>query len=276
MADVTYRLAALDMDGTLLNTAHAITPRTKRTLARCAEAGKLIALTTGRCLSELTEYLETVPGIAYVIGENGACVYDPAKREMLFQIAMDDADVDYILEAARDLDVRLQVFIGNQSYMQAGDEATFERCHILDFLSVFRAGSVFVEDMEALCRESRGSVEKVNLYFVDAADKAVFSDRMAGRGVAVSDSIGLGCECSPLSATKAAGLHALCDALGLPIAQTLAIGDGGNDLDLMAAAGFSVAMGNAIEAVRALADAVTDDCDHDGCARALEKYLLGE
>ena len=49
--------------------------------------------------------------------------------------------------------------------------------------------------------------------------------------------------------------------------------DGGNDLELMRAAGLAVAMGNAIPAVRALAGDVTDDCDHDGAAHAIEKYM---
>ena len=56
----------------------------------------------------------------------------------------------------------------------------------------------------------------------------------------------------------------------------MAVGDGGNDLELMRAAGFSVAMGNALPEVRDIADAVTEDCDHDGCALALERWLLGE
>jgi hydroxymethylpyrimidine pyrophosphatase-like HAD family hydrolase len=56
----------------------------------------------------------------------------------------------------------------------------------------------------------------------------------------------------------------------------MAVGDGNNDIGLMTAAGFSVAMGNAVEAVKALADATTGDCDHDGAARAVLKYMLGE
>jgi hydroxymethylpyrimidine pyrophosphatase-like HAD family hydrolase len=55
----------------------------------------------------------------------------------------------------------------------------------------------------------------------------------------------------------------------------MAVGDGENDIELMRAAGFSVAMGNAVEAVRRAADALTDDCDHDGAAKAVLRYMLG-
>ena len=274
MSKTEYRMAALDMDGTLLNTAHQVSPHSREVLKACAEAGKLIALSTGRCLSELREFLSELPGIAYVIGENGACVYDIARKTFHFQITMDDADVAAILEAAQGLDVHLQAFVGNQSYMQDGDRATFSHFNIGDFYTVFQAGSEFVNDVGALCLSNPGRIEKINLYFPDNATKDVFAARVAKRGVAVSGSIGVGCECSPVGVSKASGLRALCDALDIPIAQTIAIGDGGNDLDILSAAGFSVAMGNAIDSVFQLADAVTDDCDHDGCARALKKYLL--
>ena len=271
-----YRLAALDMDGTLLNTDHELTPYTRRVLERCAAAGKLIVLSTGRCRSELRQYLDALPGIAYVIGENGASIYDPSGGEALLQMTMNDQDVQAIFDAVRDLDALPQVFIGNQSYMRRFDADVLRRCHILDFMGVFLDTAVLVDDVAALCREHPGEIEKVNLYFTGPDEKQRWLARLAGRGLAVSGSIGVGCECSPVGADKGTGLRALCAAIGLPIEQTLAVGDGGNDLDLMTAAGFSVAMANAIEPVKTLAHAITDDCDHDGCAKALEKYLLND
>ena len=89
-------------------------------------------------------------------------------------------------------------------------------------------------------------------------------------------SLGYGFELSPPEASKSKGLEALCRHLGIPLSRTVAVGDGGNDLDLMEAAGFSVAMGNAEDDVRAVADATTEDNDHDGAARAVARYLLGE
>ena len=92
----------------------------------------------------------------------------------------------------------------------------------------------------------------------------------------MSDSLGVGYEISPPDATKALGLEALCRYLGIPVERVMAVGDGANDVDLMRAAGFSVAMGNAVEEVRALADAVTDDNDHEGAGKAVLRYMLGE
>ena len=271
---MAYTLAALDMDGTLLNTNHEITPRSKAVIARAAQAGKLVALSTGRCLSELREHLAAIPGIAYVIGENGACVYDVERERVIQQIVLKDAAVESALCAAEGLHALGQCFIDNQSYMEGGPDDRLLPYHIRDFAGVFEAGSIFVPDIGALCAAHRGHIEKINLYFSNGGDRDAFLKRIQGAPVALSDSIGLGCEISPPEATKARGLRALCDHLNLSTSRTIAVGDGGNDIDIMSAAGLSVAMANAIPEVLALAHAITGDCDHDGAAEALERYLL--
>ena len=72
MAGREYALAALDMDGTLLNRRHETSEYTRAVLRHAAEAGKVIALCTGRCLSEIRAHLRANPGIGYVIGKTGA------------------------------------------------------------------------------------------------------------------------------------------------------------------------------------------------------------
>ena len=93
-----YKLAALDMDGTLLNSDHEITPYTKDVLTRATASGKIIALSTGRAMSELRRHLNAVPAIGYVIGESGAWVYDVTRDHAVVHIALDDGDVDAVLD----------------------------------------------------------------------------------------------------------------------------------------------------------------------------------
>ena len=66
----------------------------------------------------------------------------------------------------------------------------------------------------------------------------------------------------------------MCEALGIPVEQSIAVGDQSNDLTMIRIAGLGVAMGNATEEVKAVADTVTADCDHDGVAQVIEQYLL--
>ena len=276
MSDNHYMLAALDMDGTLLNSDHVTTPYTRDVIQRAADAGKWIALSTGRTRSELTGHLSVLPGVAFIIGESGGWICDLRQQRTLRRLFLAAEDVTCIFEALRGMEVVIQAFVDEISYVTASDAAGFRRCHLQDFTGVFDTGSRYHPNVEGLCLSSPGRVGKINLYLAKPADKARLANVLSGLSVAVTDSIGVGFEISPTQATKALGLQCLCDAIGLPIGQTIAVGDGGNDVDIMTAAGFSVAMGNAIDEVKALAKAITDDNDHDGCARALEKYLLND
>ena len=69
-------------------------------------------------------------------------------------------------------------------------------------------------------------------------------------------------------------LAQLCRLLDIPMAQTMALGDSGNDESMLRAAGLGVAMGNAPAHIRAIADAVTDTNEHDGAAIAIEQFVL--
>ena len=91
-----YRLAALDMDGTLLNSDHEMTPYTRAALVRAAQAGNVVALSTGRALSELWPFLDSCPAIHYVIGENGAVLFDVRARRVLRRVVIEPEEVDFI------------------------------------------------------------------------------------------------------------------------------------------------------------------------------------
>ena len=83
-------------------------------------------------------------------------------------------------------------------------------------------------------------------------------------------------EVSPANVTKGTGLTWLCNHLGFGINKAIDVGDAENDMDAIATAGLGVAMANAIDKVKEIADVVLEnDCDHSGCAEAIEKYLLG-
>ena len=82
-------------------------------------------------------------------------------------------------------------------------------------------------------------------------------------------------EVTDREATKARGLERVCRLLGVDMGQVMAIGDSGNDISSLRAAGLGVAMGNAPEEVLAAADAVTGTNVQDGAAQAIERYILG-
>ncbi len=79
---------------------------------------------------------------------------------------------------------------------------------------------------------------------------------------------------SPLGGTKVRGMDCFAEYFGFDISETLAFGDGGNDREMLAHAGFSAAMANASDEVKQIASWVTDDADHDGIMKALKHFEL--
>ena len=269
-----YLLAALDMDGTLLNTEHISTPRTREALRRAAEAGRITALATGRCLSELRQHLGNFAAVRYLISENGACIYDAWEERCLCRTPISAEDIEFIIELCGQYDMICEFFIGDQAYMRWNEPDDFTPYHIEDFRSVFHVGCVFDLDMFENYHRNGLPVDKVNLFFRTGEAREHMRAILQTRDLVIANSIGLGLEMSKGGVTKAAGLRMLCDCLNIPICETIAVGDGWNDVEILQAAGLGVAMGNAAPEVKAAADAVTEDCDHDGAALAIERYML--
>ena len=80
-------------------------------------------------------------------------------------------------------------------------------------------------------------------------------------------------EASPKGITKASGLLELCDFLKIDIAETVAVGDAPNDLEVLRTAGVAAVMGNATDEIKKFADFITDDNDHDGVIKVVEKFF---
>ena len=77
---------------------------------------------------------------------------------------------------------------------------------------------------------------------------------------------------TPRGGSKRVGIEKMLAHFGIPASDTMAFGDGGNDIEMLRFAGVGVAMGNAGEEVRLAADYVTDDVDHDGIQNALRRF----
>ena len=90
----------------------------------------------------------------------------------------------------------------------------------------------------------------------------------------LASSIAGNLEISAPGVSKGKALQKLCGLLGMPLGNAVAVGDGNNDREMLRNAGLSVAMANAAPELIREADQTTEDCDHDGVALVIEKYIL--
>lgn len=269
-----YRLIALDMDGTLLNSQLKITSETKEAIARAHAAGKHVVLSTGRCISELREILAELPQVRYLVCENGCCVYDCETGRTLHCDPVPEEEVRNILRVLEGERVVRQVFSENQSYINQQDDSWMEACLMDRYRETFKKSAVLDPFLFERYEKERFRIEKVNLYFESDEDRERVCQKLAGRPIQAISTMVYLLECFSKDADKGRGLEKLCEHLSISMDEVIAVGDGRNDLEMLSVAGLSVAMGNAEDFVKDAANTVTDDCDHDGVAKVIRQYLL--
>lgn len=269
-----YSLIALDMDGTLLNSELKISPGNRDAVRRAAQAGKQVVISTGRCLSELRSVMRELPEIRYLVCENGSCVYDTKYDHTIHVDPVPTQEVLNILQLLRGERAVIQVFHENQSYFNAKDVEWADACRVGNYRDLFRSFSAFDPKLFENYARRPFRIEKINIYFENVRDRERVKAQLSARPLKLADSIGYMLEAVSSLADKGRGLRMLCEHLGVPMEETIAMGDNMNDVEILQAAGFSAAMGNACPGAKAAATIVAPDCDHDGVAWVIDRYLL--
>ena len=266
-------LIALDMDGSLLTTDKRLTARSRAALERAAAAGARIVPATGRFFLGLPEALRTAPFLRYAITINGASVLDgdtvvyraeiPWRRAVEAMEYLDTQDLIYDCYQdswgwiTREFQERAAEFVPDEYY-----------------LKMLRALRTPVDELKAHLSEVKKDVQKIIIFTRTDELQAELLKTLPPRfpDLAVTSSARHNIELNAPPANKGDALRALAAALDIPMERTMAVGDGLNDMAMLRAAGIRVAMGNAQPELKAIATYITDDCDHDGAAKAIEHF----
>ncbi len=274
MSDI--KLIALDLDGTLFRSDGTISQASIDAINYASSKGVRVVISTGRGFSGLPlERLEDTD-MNYAITANGSAVFRIHPKHCLFASPIDDAIVFPVLEWLDDKDIRIQCFVMGKGmrpeqvaayapdYRQPEEEPKLTHC-IPAFLEYLRKNDYHVD--------------KVTLDFKRMAD-GTLKDRAevdrycrSVKGLEVVSGGFNNIEFTREGVDKGIGLLKLAEQLGIKREETMAIGDTGNDISILMAAGIGVAMGNAEEGPKEIADDITDTNDRDGVAKAILKYV---
>ena len=281
---MTYKLIALDIDGTLLDPTGGITPRVRDAVGRAVERGCIVTLATGRRHRSARGVAARLGLATPLILYSGSIVYDPATEQALLHRPVSPAFVEGAVGLLQEIGLRPGlfqspvrgegIFLGpsetDDAYLRgyASDPSRADlvrRLPYTDFgivpdpLVVFTTGpGDLTQRLSEGLREATGLTANVYSY--------------ALRHPALPDLHGF--DLLPPDHTKATALEWLAAHYGLTLADTLAVGDGGNDLEMLKVAGLGIAMGQAAAPVRAAADVVVGPNSADGVAEAIERYVL--
>ncbi|UOF89103.1 Cof-type HAD-IIB family hydrolase [Fodinisporobacter ferrooxydans] len=240
-----WSLIALDMDGTLLNKQGAISEENRLAVKHAMEVGIEVTIATGRHIKNILPFAEELGLKAPLVTTNGSEVWT-IQGELLERHILSSPDVHFL----HDLALRYEIEYWAYSVEQRFQSDSFpESIASYDWLK-FGFQSDRPEQINRIWNElsKRGDWELTN-----------------------SDPLNI--EVNPKGITKSFGLQKVCDYLEIPSDQVVAIGDSLNDIAMIEWAGFGVAMGNAQQAVKNIADHVTASHVDHGVARCIE-FLL--
>lgn len=269
-----YRLLALDMDGTVLNSEKKITPRTAAAIREAMAGGKEVLFATGRCPSEVREALQAFPKMHYVLCLSGALVLDLRQGKTLANITIPRTLVERILSAADKLDAMVTLYAGEDVFVEKKRKGNMAYYGCQCFAKLYDDCAVWVENIWDVLNTHGDSIYKANIFCHSPEEWEKADQALQALPLNYASGIPNNYEISPQGVSKGIGLQMLCEATGIPIQQAIAVGDEGNDVAMIKAAGLGVAMGNAPDFIKEQADCVTADCDHDGVAQVIKTYLL--
>ncbi len=274
MADI--KLIALDLDGTLLDSKKQLPEENAAALTRAAQAGICIVPSTGRFYGGMPEAVRALPFVRYVITINGAQVFDAQTGTGIYQAEMSNDRAVEIMRFLDTKDVIYDCYKDNWGFMTAAlQEKTAEYAPNPHYYRMIKDLRRPVPELKAYLREVGGGVQKVQVFCKNQAVRDVISDELRRRftGIAVSSSLPTNIEINDERANKGDALLALAAHLGIAREQTMAFGDGSNDIPMLQAAGIGVCMANGCEESLAAADRVTVTNDEFGVARVIDEIL---
>jgi len=269
-----YKLLATDMDGTVLNDKKELTPRTVAAMNKAIAQGKYVMFSTGRSISLVKPYIDMVQGMKYAITCSGASVIDLETNEKLLYKTMDPETVKHIIAAASGSYAMPIMFRNDKSY---GQRWCVEDCAgfgVAAYEGVYRSCMQIVDDIFADFMEHPCELEKFNLFFGNDYEAGEIYEKIKELPLTFTSFTKHTLEINASGVSKAEGLKAVCNRLGISLDECIAVGDAENDEEMLTCAGLNVAVANGTDKIKALANVITDDCNHDGVAKIIEQYLL--
>ena len=267
-----YKLIAIDMDGTLLKDDKSITEITKKSLKRAQELGVKIVLTSGRPIQGIKNYLDELELTGeedYVIGLNGALICKTSDYSVVSSNAtLTGKDLKYIYNKVKGLNTYVHAFtnegdlVNKISKFSDNEEKRLNiKIKQVDFLEDVSDSD---EILKVVLEEEKEVLDRIT----SNIPKELFEEYTVIRSVDfMIEFMNRGCN-------KASGLQKLGEYLGISKEEIIAIGDAENDIEMIEYAGLGVAMGNAKEEIKSIADFITKENEEDGVAFVIEKFIV--
>lgn len=269
---MNYKMIVLDLDDTLLKNDGTILDCTKEKLQVAQEQGTKVVLASGRptfAIEKIANELKLKKYGGYIISYNGARIINCASREEMYASNITVSQIHKLYDMSKKAGAYIQTYVGNHIIASEANEYTDIEKQItgMDIIVATNFKEYISDDVvKAIVLQHPDKLKKIEETWKNEIGDSMY--------MTISKPFFL--EFMNKEVDKSKSIERLAKILGISMLEVIAIGDSYNDLSMIKAAGLGVAMDNAVDCVKAAANYTTDDNEHDGVAKVVEKFILGK
>ncbi|SFL66110.1 hypothetical protein SAMN03159341_108111 [Paenibacillus sp. 1_12] len=262
-----YKMLAIDIDDTLINDRKEITEGTKLALEKALAQGVTVTLATGRMYASAKQMAAQLGLNVPLITYQGSLVKNSEDGATIYERTVPSEAAHHIFEYCERNRLHLQTYLEDILYVQADNDKS------RDYAALSKIPyTVYPEFRELADKPS------TKLLIIDDPGRldevAVELRNEIGHLVHITKSKPHFLEIVNREGTKGHAIRFLAERFGYDMSEVMAIGDSWNDHEMLEAAGFGVAMGNAVDSLKEIADYVTLSNNEDGVKHVVEKFVL--
>ena len=287
-----YKLVAIDLDGTMLNSYGVVTEHTKNVIKKVEEQGVEVVIASGRPIDSIKTIAREIESKNYFIAGNGAIVYDIKKDEIIYERTMPKEKVLEIIKICEENSIAYNVYTEQEILATAlkynvlyyhkenlkKEESKKTKINIVNDMYEYIKNKKDARFLKiTICDESKAVFNSIirklkELKEIEILEVAHMARKTIKQGTEEYPISYYYTEISTVDVDKWKAIEFLIEKLNIGKEEVMAIGDNANDKIMIENAGLGVAMKQSTPSVIEIADEIANDNNEDGVAKILQKY----
>jgi len=266
-----YKAVFLDMDGTLLKSDHSVSELTIQTIQTLTDKGIPVILVSARPLNAVLPTFRNIglPAHYPIVTLNGSYIVEAEKP--IFQAMVDLQTTKDVTEAVRPFNATIAYYLRKEWYSEVSDSWTDYEQRIMDVKIIVNPIDQLLKDWsdrkigpnKMMVMSQAENIAKIQTHL-----REIYNGRLN-----IYPSKPTYLEVMEAGGSKSNAVKFISERFGLKPSEVITMGDNYNDKEMIQFAGMGVAMGNAPDEIKAVADYITDTNNNDGVRKALEKFF---
>ena len=289
-----YKLIAIDLDGTILDSYGEVSENTKRILKETMKKGTKVIIASGRTIDSIKAIADEISTDKYIIAGNGSIIYDLQEKNVIYEKYIPKSKALNIIKICEDNSITYSVYTNNTIvadslkynilyyYKQNLKKEPTKKTSITIVPNIYN----YVKNMDDekvmkifICDKHQSVFNSILKKFYEIEDIEILDVSHMSRKIISNGSKDVALEyfyteISEKNVDKWYALEYLINKLNIDKTEVISIGDNINDLKMIEQSGLGIAMKGSSSKVTEIADYITDfDNNHNGAALAIEKFL---